>query len=141
LKEKNSLPLLLLILISFLFPALAWAMDVTLAWDPNTGDDLAGYHVYAREEGEAYNYNHPEWEGTDTQCTVKGFDEYESYYFVVRAFDSDGNESGDSNEVYLASEYDPDVIPDNSGSLDNGGSASDGGGGGGGCFIISLIGD
>jgi hypothetical protein len=135
LKEKNLPPLLLLVLISFLFPALAFAMDVNLAWDPNSGDNLAGYHVYAREEGEAYNYNHPEWEGTDTQCTVKGFDEYESYYFVVRAFDSDGNESGDSNEVYLASEYAPDS------SLDNGGSASGGGGGGGGCFIVSLIGD
>lgn len=134
-KEKNLPPLLLLVLISFLFPALAFAMDVNLAWDPNSGDNLAGYHVYAREEGEAYNYNHPEWEGTDTQCTVKGFDEYESYYFVVRAFDSDGNESGDSNEVYLASEYAPDS------SLDNGGSASGGGGGGGGCFIVSLIGD
>ncbi len=135
-KEKNSLPLLLLILISVLFPALALAMDVSLAWDPNTGENLAGYHVYAREEGEDYNYNHPEWEGNDTQCTVKGFDEYESYYFVVRAFDSDGNESGDSNEVYLASEYDTDS------SLDNGGSTGGGGGGGGGgCFIGTLVGD
>lgn len=135
-KEKNTPPLLLFILVLLLFPALGWAMDVTLAWDPNTDDNVAGYRIFAREAGEAYNYNHPEWEGTDTQCTVPGFDEYESYYFVVRAFDSDGNESGDSNEVYLASEYDTDS------SLDNGGSTGgSGGGGGGGCFIGTLVGD
>jgi hypothetical protein len=110
-------------------------MDVTLAWDPNTEEELAGYRLYAREDGEAYNYSHPEWEGTSTQCTVTGFDEYESYYFVVRAVDSEGNESGDSNEVYLQSDY------DTNNSLDNGGSAGDGGGGGGGCFIGTLIGD
>ncbi len=135
-KEKNTPPLLLFILISLLFPALGWAMDVTLAWDPNTDGNVAGYRVFAREEGEAYNYNHPELECTDTQATVNMPDEYESYYFVVRAFDSDGNESGDSNEVYLASAYDTDS------SLDNGGStAGSGGGGGGGCFIGTLIGD
>jgi len=114
-------------------------MDVTLAWDPTTDTNLAGYRIYAREDGEAYNYAQPEWEGIGTQCTVQGFDEYESYYFVVRAFDSEGNESGDSNEVYLASEYAPGT------SLETGGSASgsggSGGGGGGGCFIGTLISD
>ncbi|MBI5895821.1 MAG: fibronectin type III domain-containing protein, partial [Desulfobacterales bacterium] len=122
--KQSTQHLILLLLLVLFYPALGWAMDVTLAWDPNTEQELAGYRIYAREAGEAYNYSHPEWEGTDTQCTVQGFDEYESYDFVVRAVDSEGFESGDSNEVYLPSDY------DTGNSLDNGGGASDGGGGG-----------
>ena len=135
-RERIKPHLILLLLILLLCPALALAMDVTLAWDPNTEADVAGYRIYAREDGENYNYNQPEWVGMDTQCTVVGFDEYESYYFVVRAVDSEGNESGDSNEVFLASSY------DSGSSLENGGSvAGAGGGGGGGCFIGALVGD
>ena len=128
----------LLTLLLFLYPAICIAREVTLAWDTNTDDNLAGYRLYARERGEAYDYRYPEWQGTANQCTVTGFDEYESYYFVVRAYDSDGNESGNSNEVYLAS-----VLGDDSddNTLDNdGGSSGGGGGGGGGCFISSLSG-
>ena len=131
--------LALLILLILIYPALGIARDVTLAWDPNTDDNLAGYRLYARERGEAYDYRYPEWHGTTNQCTVTGFDEYESYYFVVRAYDSEGNESGNSNEVYLASVLGDD--PDDN-TLDNDGSSSGGGGGGGGggCFISSLSG-
>lgn len=105
-------------------------MDVTLAWDPNAEEDLGGYRIYAREESEAYNYSQPEWAGMDTQCIVQGFDEYESYYFVVRAVDAEGNESGDSNEVYLPADFENDSSSGNSG-----------GGGGGGCFITTVIAD
>ena len=128
----------LLTLLLFLYPAIGIAREVTLAWDTNTDDNLAGYRLYARERGEAYDYRYPEWQGATNQCTVTGFDEYESYYFVVRAYDNDGNESGNSNEVYLASVLGDDS---NSNSLDNdGGSSGGGGGGGGGCFISSLSG-
>ncbi len=133
-KSKFTPYLILLLLLLQIFPAFVMAMDVTLAWDPNTDSTLAGYRIYARESGEAYNYGYPEWEGTDTQVTLQGFDEYESYYFVVRAFDSEGNESGDSNEVYLPSDYSSDN------GLDNGGTSGGGsGGGGGGCFIDTLF--
>jgi hypothetical protein len=120
-----------LFLILTLFPATVMAtMDVSLAWDPNTESNLAGYRLYVREAGEA-DYNYVEWEGTDTHCTIEGLDRYESYYFVVRAFDYEGNESGDSNEVYLPSGLDGDDR-----RLDTGGAA---GGGGGGCFIGSFF--
>ena len=72
--------------------------SVTLAWDASPGS-VAGYNVYAREQGESYAYNSPEWQTSDTQCTLNNFDANEIYYFVVRAYDSEGNESGDSNEV------------------------------------------
>jgi hypothetical protein len=128
--KRKSIPIILLLLL--MYPCLGIAMDVTLAWDPNTEENLSGYRIYAREEGEAYNYIQPEWAGPDTQCTVQGFDEYESYYFVVRAVDSEGNESGDSNEIYLPADYE-------GGS--SSGSSGGGGGGGGGCFIRAVIAD
>ncbi len=125
----------LLILLIFILPTMAIARDVTLAWDPST--DASGYRLYARERGESYAYNDPEWQGTSSQCTVTGFDEYESYYFVVRAYDSDGNESGDSNEVYLASLSDGESS-DN--ALEGGDSSGTSSSGGGGCFISSIFG-
>jgi hypothetical protein len=112
-------------------PAIGWtAAQVTLAWDPCNESDIIGYRVYAREEGERYNYAHPEWQGEQAQCTLPGFDEHESYYFVVRALDGDGNESGDSNEVY----WNPGGNSDASLNGD-----ADGGGGGSSCFIETLI--
>jgi len=114
------------------YPVTGWSADVTLAWDRSTGSTTAGYRLYAREAGEAYNFANPEWQGQNTQCTVSGFDEYESYYFVVRAVDHQGNESDNSNELY----WNPSGNNANS-SLGGGG----GGGGAGGCFIGSLISD
>ena len=60
----------LLILLIFILPTMAIARDVTLAWDPST--DASGYRLYARERGESYAYNDPEWQGTSSQCTVYG---------------------------------------------------------------------
>ena len=85
--------------ILFLFPQNVYAVDVTLAWDPNSEKDLDGYRVFCREDGESYNYNVPTWEGNDTSCTIPVLDDTTKYYFVARAFDESGNESGDSNEV------------------------------------------
>ncbi len=81
------------------FPQNACAVDVTLAWDANSEDDLAGYRIYYREDGQSYDYDNPTWEGTDTTCTIYSLDDSTTYYFVARAFDEAGNESGDSDEV------------------------------------------
>ncbi len=80
-------------------PQNACAVDVTLAWDANSEDDLAGYRIFYREDGQSYDYNNPAWEGTDRTCTIYNLDDYTTYYFVARAFDQAGNESGDSDEV------------------------------------------
>ena len=87
--------------ILFLFPQNVYALDITLAWDANSEEDLAGYRVFCRDEGESYNYNDPDWEGdkTETSCTIYNLDDHTTYCFVVRAFDTSNNESGDSNEV------------------------------------------
>ncbi len=79
----------------------AVALDVTLIWGSNSEPDLDGYRVYLREEDETFDYDRPEWEGPETNCTIQDLDDDTHYYFVVRAFDTSGNESGDSNETGL----------------------------------------
>jgi len=128
-------PLTVFITLLFLIPTIAIAADVTLQWDPVLNDDVVGYRVYAREISESFDYSSPEWQGNSTAAVLEGFDPVESYYFVVRAYDVYGNESGDSNEVYWspsgASQFDADL-----GSVNGVGS-----GGGGGCFIENLLGN
>ncbi len=84
-----------------LLPPNAAALDVRLAWDANTEPDLAGYRVYLREEGRTFDYGQPEWEGVETNCAIRDLDEDTHYCFVVRAFDTVGNESADSLEMAM----------------------------------------
>jgi len=79
----------------------AAATQVTLAWDENSEPDLAGYYLYVRQAEEAYNYSSPEWEGSDTACTIFNLIDTVDYCFIVRAYDADGNESSDSNEICI----------------------------------------
>jgi hypothetical protein len=79
------------------------ATQVILAWDENSEPDLAGYSLYVRQADKAYNYNSPSWEGSETFCTVYNLVDTVDYCFVIRAYDINGNESTDSNEVCLPS--------------------------------------
>jgi hypothetical protein len=79
-----------------LFTATAFGATVKLAWDPNSETDLAGYRVFFKNYGQAYDYSKPIWEGPETTCTVE-IDQTGD--FVVRALNVAGAESGDSNEV------------------------------------------
>ncbi len=83
----------------FFPPGIASAAQVTLAWDENSEPDLAGYRVFCRQVGQDYDFNNPAWEGTQTTCEIYDLDDNPMYYFVVRAYDFSGNESGNSNEV------------------------------------------
>ena len=77
----------------------ASAVQVTLAWDANSETDLAGYRAFLRQEDQNYNFYNPAWEGIATTCTIFDLDEGTPYYFVVRAYNTSGIESGNSNEV------------------------------------------
>ena len=81
---------LFVVFISILFcPTVASAVvDVTLAWNASSGAD--GYRLFYREEGQNYNYNSPDWEGTGTTCIIPGLDESTTYHFVVRAYNTNG---------------------------------------------------
>jgi hypothetical protein len=80
-------------------PMTSQALDVTLVWDANNESDLAGYRVFARQAGHAYDYENPAWEGTQTTCTLQDLPDNTVHCFVVRAFDTQNFESADSVEV------------------------------------------
>jgi len=94
--------LIMAVIMFFFIAGIAIAeTSVTLEWSKNAEPDLAGYRIFARADGESYNYVTPAWEGTDTICTIYRLDETKDYYFVARAFDTEEFESGNSNEVLL----------------------------------------
>ncbi len=93
----------ILILFLFVFAPLffgqaeyVFADDVTLAWDPLLNAELAGYKVYIGSSSRSYG------SGIDvanvTTYTIEGLGAG-TYYFAVTAYDTQGFESGYSNEV------------------------------------------
>ena len=98
----------------------AFAKEISLKfdWDANIEPEMAGYALFQRQEGQQYDYTKP----IDPVCTiVEGkcwvnpatknnefphkFDSPDGqnilWHWVARARDTDGNWSGDSNEVSL----------------------------------------
>jgi hypothetical protein len=78
-------------------PAPAFGADVTLAWNPNTEADLAGYRIYYGTAGGDYDYALDL--GNQTEYTITGLEEGVLYYFAATAYDLGGNESDYSNEI------------------------------------------
>ena len=77
--------------------AQAQAAQVTLAWDANSEPDLSGYKLYyGTSPG---NYATPITLGIVTTYTVTNLTDGVTYYFALTAFDTEGFESGKSNEV------------------------------------------
>jgi hypothetical protein len=73
------------------------AASVTLAWDPNTELDLAGYKLYYGTASGAYEFAIDV--GNQTTYSISGFREGGDYYFAVTAYNAYGLESGFSDEV------------------------------------------
>ncbi len=96
----------------FFFIPNSFASDqVTLEWSPNIETDLSGYKVFCREKGQSYDYSNPSLVGINTTCTIYDLEENKTYYCVVRAFDNEGLESGDSNEVCFEVSADDNLSP------------------------------
>lgn len=76
------------------------AESITVRWNPNSEPDLAGYKVYYGTTSGRYS------EVIDVNLTtvavVDGLQPATRYYFVVTAYDSAGNESEPSEEVYAS---------------------------------------
>jgi len=80
-----------------LMPVTVLSADLTLAWDPNTEPDIDGYKVYwGTSSG---NYAYVVDIGLQTTCTVSNLVAGTTYYLAVTAYDSNGNESGFSQEL------------------------------------------
>ena len=97
-KLKLILPFIFLL---FNLTTPVYAINITLQWASINEPSLAGYRVFYREEGQSYNYAKPYWESVDPSCVIYDLDVTKTYYFVVRAFDKNGLESANSNEVLL----------------------------------------
>ena len=93
---------LLAIVMFFFLIGTAVAASVTLEWSPNSEPDLAGYRIFVKDWNGNYDYTAPAWEGTNTTCTIDNLNEAKLPHFVCRAYDVEGFESGNSNEVYLS---------------------------------------
>lgn len=69
-----------------------------LEWDPVIASSLSGYRIhYGTASG---SYSRSADAGTSTTWTVTNLHGGTRYYFVVAAIDSNGQESGYSNEVF-----------------------------------------
>jgi len=97
-----------------LFASQSMAMDVTLGWDANSEQDLAGYRLYwaysAGVQSTTQTANKVEipltlqgFTPAAPQFQVTGLPNDKEVYFVVTAYDTEGLESGFSNEVKAAS--------------------------------------
>ena len=75
----------------------AIAAQVTLAWNPNTESDLAGYRIHCGTASGNYSV-HTDVHNVTTYI-ITGLTEGQTYYFAATAYDAFGNESGYSNEV------------------------------------------
>jgi hypothetical protein len=73
------------------------AAEVTLAWDPNSEPDLAGYQLYYAVNGDVSAEILDV--GNVTTVTVTGLLEGVAYWFVATAYNTSGLESDPSNEI------------------------------------------
>ena len=104
----------LLLIIMFIFIGFAEAATITLRWDANTEDDLAGYKLYYKADvpGSPYEGTGSDWgpspveiplsilsDPDDPEFTIANLDAQYVYFLVLTAYDDALNESGYSNEV------------------------------------------
>ncbi len=116
--------------------SLVYSANVTLAWSTNTEPNLAGYYIYYKNGNSGPPYNGTGVDEGDSpikvpvgyfadpenpEYTMHGLSDTGISFFVLTAYDTEGNESGFSNEVYYidvpASNLPPDtpniVYPEN----------------------------
>jgi chitinase len=86
----------LLVLVICFFPSVVFSYDISLSWDESP-DDVVGYKVFMRIQGQDYNYNVPVYKGDAGSCTITGLNLDVQYYFVARSYREINNESIDSD--------------------------------------------
>ena len=101
----NFLNFLLLLFFSFIILAsiiifssvVAHSAQVTLAWDPNTEQNLAGYKLYYGFESGNYVYSIDV--GNQPSYSISDLEPNRLHYFAATAYDNNGNESDFSEEI------------------------------------------
>jgi hypothetical protein len=92
----------------------AAAAEVTLAWDPNSETDLAGYRVFWGQESGVYQWTVDV--GDQTHYPLADLEAGRDYYFAVKAYNTQGYESDFSEELHYKV---PEIDSDWDGILDN----------------------
>lgn len=77
------IPTLILSLILFLSTTYGYSAQVTLAWNPNSESDLAGYKIYYGNSSRNYGSNVDV--GNLTSYTIQNLAEGQTYYLAVTA--------------------------------------------------------
>ena len=77
-------------------PVVSKAIEITLAWDPNSEPDLAGYILYIGKS--SGNYTQSRKLGLITQCKIL-VNGGTPIFFALKAYNQQGLESGFSGEV------------------------------------------
>ena len=73
--------------------------SITLTWGANTENDLAGYKIYRATTSGGYGAPIATIQGNVTTYVATGLQVGTTYFFVITAYDSAGNESARSNEI------------------------------------------
>jgi hypothetical protein len=93
----RSFEVLLATLLLFCCCVQGRAADISLAWDPSTSENIAGYKVYIGNSSRTYGT--PITIGNQTTYTATSLADG-TWYFAVTAFNAEGDESDFSNEVW-----------------------------------------
>ena len=104
-RSRNTRTYYYSILLSFFLVAVflifsfsdGYCAQVTLTWDPNSETDLAGYDIYYGTS--SGNYQSKIDVGNVTTYTVNGLTVGVTYYLAATAYNTQGLQSGYSNEV------------------------------------------
>ena len=148
---QHWLSFLIATILFFLTLSSANAYDVVLAWDPNTEPDLSGYILYVDDGTSNLPYEHfatyplEVIDPNNPVITITGLQDDLDYYFVMTAYDTQGNESDYSEEICVMNgQQCPEnlaatnnSVPEDAGASISNSVEGDGGGGGGGCFIAT----
>jgi hypothetical protein len=74
-----------------------YGASLTLAWDPNAEENLAGYKVYYGTASGSYSSVVDA--GNCTSLTISSLEAGKTYYFAATAYAAGGEESAKSNEI------------------------------------------
>ncbi len=94
-KMKKIIQLFILVSILIYANTVFAITNVTLEWNPNTESDLASYKIYQSNTSGVYNTGTNVGDVTTYTLTLPDG----NWYFALTALDTNGNESGYSNEV------------------------------------------
>lgn len=90
-------------LLFYLFITICHAADVTLALNPNSTTDPAGYKLHWGQESREYTDSldlGPRARDVQFTVTIGEIIPGKTYYFTATAYDGAGNKSAYSNEVF-----------------------------------------